>query len=64
MNLKISELKIKNLISEWKKSSQKFTKFLLLTDTKTYDGYNLLQAHIYKILTYKKKKKCFECFIW
>lgn len=51
-NIKINENKIKNLISKWKNSSQKFTKYLFLNDTKTFDGYNLLQCHIYKILTY------------
>ena len=61
---KISENKIKNMISKWKNNSQKFTKYLFLNDTLTFDGNNLLQSHIYKIITYKIKRITFECFIW
>ena len=62
--IKISENKIKNMISTWKSNSQKFTKYLFLNDTQTYDGQNLLQQYIYKILTYNNKRFNFECFIW
>ena len=63
-NLKCNDNKIKNLISKWKINSQKFTKYLFLNDTKTFDGKNLLQSHIYKILNYQNKRIAFECFIW
>ena len=62
--IKINENKIKNMISKWKTNSQKFTKFLFLNDTQTFDSQNLLQAYIYKILTYNNKRIKFECFIW
>ena len=62
--IKITENKIKNMISSWKANSQKFTKYLFLNDTQTFDGQNLLQQYIYKILTYNNKRINFECFIW
>ena len=62
--LKISENKIKSMITNWKNTSQKFNKFLFLIDFKTIDDQNLLQSHIYKILTYKNKRIILECFIW
>ena len=56
IRIKINDNKIKNLISKWKINSQKFTKYLFLEDTKTFDGQILLQNYIYKIITYKNKK--------
>ena len=64
IRIKINDNKIKNLISKWKINSQKFTKYMFLEDTKTFDGQILLQNYIYKIITYKNKRINFECFIW
>ena len=60
IRIKINDNKIKNLISKWKINSQKFTKYLFLEDTKTFDGQILLQNYIYKIITYKNKRINFE----
>lgn len=45
---KITENKIKKMIQKWKSTSQKFTKFLFLTDIKTFDDQNLLHNNIEK----------------
>lgn len=52
------------MIQKWKSTSQKFTKFLFLTDIKTFDDQNLLQKHCCKYLTYKNKRIFFEYYIW
>jgi len=60
----ITEGKIINMISEWKKNSQRFKKYVFFEDNKTFDGFDLLQMHIYKKLPYKNKRVFFECFIF
>ena len=60
----ITEGKIINMISEWKKNSQRFSKYIFFEDNKTFDGYDLLQIHILKKLVYKNRRVFFECFIF
>ena len=64
LDCKMTENKIKNMIQKWKLNSQKFTKFLFLTDIKTFDDQNLLQNHSCKYFTYKNKRIFFEYYIW
>ena len=54
------------MISEWKKYSQKFTKYLFMEDTKCSDGTEYLQRYIYKRILNKNKKRIvkFEAFLW
>ena len=52
------------MISEWKKNSQRFSKYIFFEDNKTFDGYDLLQMHILKKLVYKNRRVFFECFIF
>ena len=65
-SFKYTDNKIKNMIADWKKTSQKFTKYLFLEDTKAYDNTELLQTHIYKRIVNKKNNRVlnFESFIW
>ena len=63
-NLKLNESKIKNMISKWKNLTQRLTKYLFLQETQTFDGNNLLQKYVYKIVTYNNQRLKLEYFIW
>ena len=60
----ITEGKIITMISKWKNSSQRFKKYVFFEDNKAFDGFELLQMHIYKKVSYKNKRVFLECFIF
>lgn len=63
---KYTENRIKSMIADWKKTSQRFTKYIFFEENKTFDNKDLLQMHIYKKILNKSTNRIiyFESFIW
>ena len=63
---KYTDNRIKNMIADWKKTSQRFTKYIFFEENKTFDNKDLLQMHIYKKILNKSTNNIiyFESFIW